>query len=33
MVINAEEIKNRMAASLATNRQLLRGQFDELFQH
>jgi polysaccharide pyruvyl transferase WcaK-like protein len=33
MVINAEEIKNRMAASLARNRQLLRGQFDELFQH
>jgi polysaccharide pyruvyl transferase WcaK-like protein len=31
MVINAEEIKSRMAASLTRNRQRLRGQFDELF--
>jgi polysaccharide pyruvyl transferase WcaK-like protein len=31
IVINAEEIKSRMAASLARNRQLLRTQFDELF--
>jgi polysaccharide pyruvyl transferase WcaK-like protein len=32
MIINAEEIKSRMAASLARNRQRLRSQFDELFQ-
>jgi hypothetical protein len=32
MVINAEEIKSRMAASLMRNRQLLRSQFDELFR-
>jgi polysaccharide pyruvyl transferase WcaK-like protein len=31
MVDNAEEIKSRMAASLARNRQKLRSQFDELF--
>jgi polysaccharide pyruvyl transferase WcaK-like protein len=33
MVINAEKIKPRMAASLARNRERLRSQFDELFQH
>jgi polysaccharide pyruvyl transferase WcaK-like protein len=33
MVINAEEIKGRMAASLTRNRQLLRSQFDELFRY
>jgi polysaccharide pyruvyl transferase WcaK-like protein len=33
MVINAEEIKSRMAASLARNRQRLRSQFDELFRY
>jgi len=33
MVINAEEIKSRMAASLTRNKQQLRSQFDELFQH
>jgi polysaccharide pyruvyl transferase WcaK-like protein len=33
MVINAGEIKSRMAASLATNRQRLRSQFDELFRY
>ena len=32
MVINAEEIKSRMAASLARNRLRLKGQFDELFR-
>jgi polysaccharide pyruvyl transferase WcaK-like protein len=32
MVNNTEEIKNRMAAKLAGNRQLLRNQFDELFR-
>jgi polysaccharide pyruvyl transferase WcaK-like protein len=33
MVINAEEIKSRMAASLTRNRQRLRSQFDELFRY
>src|SRR5215510_2810597 len=33
MVINAEEIRGRMAASLTRNRQLLRSQFDELFRY
>ena len=33
MVINAEEIKSRMGASLMRNRQLLRSQFDELFRY
>jgi len=33
MVINAEEIKSRMAASLARNRQRLKSQFDELFRY
>jgi polysaccharide pyruvyl transferase WcaK-like protein len=33
MVINAEEIKSRMAASLTRNRQQLRSQFDELFRY
>jgi len=33
MVINAEEIKSRMAASLTRNRQRLRRQFDELFRN
>jgi rRNA processing protein Krr1/Pno1 len=33
MVINAEEIKSSMAASLTRNRQRLRGQFDELFRY
>jgi polysaccharide pyruvyl transferase WcaK-like protein len=33
MVINAEEIKGRMAASLTRNKQLLRSQFDELFRY
>jgi len=32
MVINEEEIKSRMAASLTKNRQLVRTQFDELFR-
>jgi polysaccharide pyruvyl transferase WcaK-like protein len=32
MVVRTEEIKTRMAASLIRNRQLLRGQFDELFR-
>ncbi len=32
MVVNEEEIKSRMAASLARNRQRLRSQFDELFR-
>ena len=32
MVGNAEEIKHRMAASLARNRQQLRNQFDDLFR-
>ena len=32
MVINAEEIKTCMAASLTKNRQRLRSQFDELFR-
>ena len=32
MVVNAEEIKCRMAASLARNRLRLKCQFDELFQ-
>jgi polysaccharide pyruvyl transferase WcaK-like protein len=31
MVINAEEIRSRLAASLMRNRQKLRSQFDELF--
>jgi polysaccharide pyruvyl transferase WcaK-like protein len=31
MLINAQEIKTRMAASLARNRQRLGSQFDELF--
>jgi polysaccharide pyruvyl transferase WcaK-like protein len=31
MVINADEIKRRMAARLTRNRQQQRGQFDELF--
>jgi polysaccharide pyruvyl transferase WcaK-like protein len=31
MVSNAEEIRSRMATSLATNRRRLRSQFDELF--
>ena len=33
MVIDAEEIKSRMAASLKRNRQRLRSQFDELFRY
>jgi hypothetical protein len=33
MVIHAREIKSRMAASLAENRQRLRSQFDELFRY
>jgi polysaccharide pyruvyl transferase WcaK-like protein len=33
MVVNADEIKTRMAASLARNRQQLETQFDELFQY
>jgi polysaccharide pyruvyl transferase WcaK-like protein len=33
MVINAEEIRGRMAASLNRNRQRLRSQFDELFRY
>lgn len=33
MVVNAEEIKTRMAAKLMRNRQLLKGQFDELFRY
>ena len=33
MVINAEEIKSRMGASLMRNRQLLRSQFNELFRY
>jgi polysaccharide pyruvyl transferase WcaK-like protein len=33
MVINAEEIKSRMAAMLARKRQRLKSQFDELFQY
>jgi polysaccharide pyruvyl transferase WcaK-like protein len=33
MVINAEEIKSSMAASLSRNRQRLRSQFDELFRY
>jgi len=33
IVINAEEIKNRMSASLTRNRQRLRSQFDELFRY
>ena len=33
MIINTEEIKSRMAASLARNKQRLRSQFDELFRH
>jgi polysaccharide pyruvyl transferase WcaK-like protein len=33
MVINAEEIKSSMAASLTRNRQRLRSQFDELFRY
>jgi polysaccharide pyruvyl transferase WcaK-like protein len=32
MVINTEEIKSRMAASLTRNKQRLRSQFDELFR-
>jgi polysaccharide pyruvyl transferase WcaK-like protein len=32
MVINADEIKGRMAARLTRNRQQQRGQFDELFR-
>jgi polysaccharide pyruvyl transferase WcaK-like protein len=31
MVANADEIKSRMATKLTRNRQLLRYQFDELF--
>jgi polysaccharide pyruvyl transferase WcaK-like protein len=33
MVINAEEIRSRMAASLTRNRLRLRSQFDELFRY
>jgi polysaccharide pyruvyl transferase WcaK-like protein len=33
MVVNAEEIKSRMATSLTRNRQQLRSQFDELFRN
>jgi polysaccharide pyruvyl transferase WcaK-like protein len=33
MVINAEEIRSRMAVSLARNRQRLRSQFDQLFRY
>jgi polysaccharide pyruvyl transferase WcaK-like protein len=33
MIINTEEIKTRMAANLARNRQQLRSQFDELFRY
>jgi len=33
MVINTEEIKSRMAASLTRNKQRLRSQFDELFRY
>ena len=33
MVANADDIKRRMAASLARNRLQLNSQFDELFQH
>jgi polysaccharide pyruvyl transferase WcaK-like protein len=33
MVINAVEIKSRMAASLATSRERLKIQFDELFRY
>jgi polysaccharide pyruvyl transferase WcaK-like protein len=33
MVIDAEEIRSRMAASLKRNRQRLRSQFDELFRY
>jgi polysaccharide pyruvyl transferase WcaK-like protein len=33
MVINAEEIKKRMAASLAINRRRVMSQFDELFRY
>jgi polysaccharide pyruvyl transferase WcaK-like protein len=33
MIINAEEIKRRMAASLTRNRRQLRFQFDELFRY
>jgi polysaccharide pyruvyl transferase WcaK-like protein len=33
MVINADEIKSRMAAGLTRNRQRLRSQFDELFRY
>jgi polysaccharide pyruvyl transferase WcaK-like protein len=33
MVINADEIKTCMAASLTRNRQRLRSQFDELFRY
>ena len=33
MVVNGEEIRSRMAASLNRNRQRLRGQFDELFRY
>ena len=33
MVNDAEEIKSRMAASLARNRQRLKSQFDELFRY
>jgi polysaccharide pyruvyl transferase WcaK-like protein len=33
MIINAEEIRSRMATSLTRNRQRLRSQFDELFRY
>jgi polysaccharide pyruvyl transferase WcaK-like protein len=33
MVVNAEEIKRGMAASLARNRRRLKSQFDELFRY
>ncbi len=33
MIANADDIKRRMAASLARNRLQLKSQFDELFQY
>jgi hypothetical protein len=33
MVINADEIKSSMAASLTRNRERLKTQFDELFRY
>jgi hypothetical protein len=33
MIINADEIKSRMAASLTRNRQRLGSQFDKLFRY